>query len=64
MQAGDSIFQAFIHSNEVLAKLFALRANTTEFGAYLLVNMQQFSCSVGSSRHGVAEGEDGRTEIR
>ena len=27
-------------TGEVLAKLFALRANTTEFGVYLLVNMQ------------------------
>jgi len=51
-------------NKEALAKLFALRAKTTAFGAYLLVNMQQFTCSVGSSRRGVAEGEDGRTEIR
>jgi hypothetical protein len=49
---------------EVFAKLFVLRTNATSFIAYLLVNMLQFSCSVGSSRHGAAEGEDGRTEIR
>ena len=53
-----------MHTGEVFAKLFALRANTTAFGAYLLVKMQELSCSVGSSRHGVAEGEDGRAEIR
>jgi len=52
---------------EALAKLFVLRiplSGTTSFITYLLVNMLQFSCSVGSSRHSVAEGEDGRTEIR
>jgi hypothetical protein len=52
---------------EPLAKLFVLRiplSGTTSFIAYLLVNLYEFTCSVGSSRHGVAEGEDGRTEIR
>ena len=34
-----AVFQILLNL-EVLAKLFALRANTTEFGVYLLVNMQ------------------------
>jgi hypothetical protein len=49
---------------EALAKLFVLRTNATSFIAYLLVNLHKFTCSVGSSRRGVAEGEDGITGIR
>jgi hypothetical protein len=44
-------------------KLFALRANTTVFGAYLSVIMQESTCSLGSSRHGAAGCKNGRTEI-
>ena len=53
--------------HEPLAKLFVLRitlSGTTSFIAYLLVNLHKSTCSVGPSRHGAAEGEDGRTEIR
>jgi len=52
-----------MNKSEVLAKLFVLRTNATSFIAYLPVNLQQFTCSVDSFRHGVAQGEDGRTEI-
>jgi hypothetical protein len=33
---------------EALAKLFVLRTNATSFIAYLLVNLHEFTCSVGS----------------
>ena len=54
-------------NREALAKLFVLRiplSGTTSFIAYLLVILHKSRCRVGSSRHGVAEGEDRRTEIR